>query len=74
MVKSTAKISTSVASSPTGAGDEDTEYLDVFWGILRVPIACTKCGALTRTPSYWLGGEPSTPVCTPCFRVSIWGY
>lgn len=54
--------------------DEDDEYLSIVWGILRRPIACTKCGQLTRTPSYWLGDQPSPPVCTPCFRISIWGF
>lgn len=52
---------------------DDTGELDQVWGGLRVPIACTKCGKLTRVPSYWEGGEPSPPICGECFRISIWG-
>jgi hypothetical protein len=53
--------------------DEDEEHLSIVWGILRVPIACTKCGTLTRTPSYWSGDEPSPAICNGCFRKSM-GY
>jgi hypothetical protein len=63
---------------PPGAAstdsDEDTEYLSIVWGILRVPIACSSCGKLTRTPSYWSGDQPSPPICGACFRISIWGH
>jgi hypothetical protein len=54
--------------------DETDEYLSETLGILRVPIACTRCGQLTRTPSYWDGGEPSPPICGSCFRISIYGH
>lgn len=54
--------------------DENDEYLSVVWGILRRPIACTKCGLPTRTPSYWSGDQPSPPICGACFRLSVWGH
>lgn len=61
-------------ASEKAVSDEDDEYLSIVWGILRHPIACTKCGQPTRTPSYWSGDQPSPPICIPCFRFSIWGY
>jgi hypothetical protein len=51
--------------------DEDDEYISIFWGILRRPIACANCGTPTRTPSY-SGGK--TPICGNCFRISIYGH
>jgi hypothetical protein len=59
---------------PAAESDQNEEYLSIIWGILRVPIPCTQCGKLTRTPSYWSGDQPSPPICTPCFRFSIWGH
>jgi len=62
-------------SAPPAESDADEAYLSIVWGILRVPIACTACGKLTRTPSYWSGGDqPSPPICGACFRISIWGH
>jgi hypothetical protein len=61
---------TAAPASPE-VSDEDEDYLSIFWGILRRPIACTSCGALTRTPSY-SGG--TVPICGTCFRISIFGH
>lgn len=52
----------------TGFGDnEDAEYLDILWGILRHPMACAICGTPTRMP-YYAGG--TVPRCGPCYRDS----
>lgn len=58
-------------TAETFADNEDAEYLDIFWGILRHPIACVICGRLTRTPTYHNAEAPTGPTCIPCFRAAL---
>lgn len=59
--------------APAPPVDADSEYLDPIWGILRTPIACVRCGRLSRTPSYQGPDGPTGPTCNPCFLRSM-GY
>ena len=49
--------------------DEDAEYFSVVWGILRVPVACARCGTHTRTPCHT--GD-SRRLCGGCYRAEMW--
>lgn len=59
-----------VQAEPQSYGDnEDAEYIDVVWGIRRVPVVCS-CGTSTRVP-FNLDGKW---VCGPCWRVAYYGH
>jgi hypothetical protein len=50
--------------------NEDAEYLDIIWGVLRIPVTCVECGKRTRLP-YYAGG--TKPRCGACYRVELVG-
>lgn len=59
------------SDSPTVHGDNSNEeYLDIVWGILRVPVECDTCHCKTRTPYPTDKGNE----CPECFRKATYGY
>jgi hypothetical protein len=51
--------------------NEDAEYLDIVWGILRQPIQCQECGRSTRVACYiaYVADVNLGPFCGRCHRV-----
>jgi hypothetical protein len=65
------KTSIVCSEPPSIYGDNSNEeYLDIVWGILRVPVECNTCHCKTRTPYPTDGGYE----CPECFRKATYGY
>lgn len=58
-------------AKPAYGVNENAEYLDIVWGVLRVPVVCTRCGALTRTPAP-LPVEGDPLVCGRCWHNALY--
>lgn len=60
-----------IADTPPVYGDNsDEEYLDIVWGVLRVPVECTKCHRKTHTPYPTEEGNK----CPECYRMEMYGF
>jgi hypothetical protein len=58
------------ATTPVYGANEDAEYLNIAWGILRTPVVCAICDRRTRLPYPSEDG----PICGGCYRVATYGY
>lgn len=45
--------------------NEDAEYLNIVWGVLRRPVQCQDCQTFTRTPCY-IAELNLGPFCGEC--------
>ena len=65
------KTSSVVCDTPSEYGDNSNEeFIDIVWGILRIPVECTRCHCKTRTPYPSDEGD----ICPICFRKETYGY
>jgi hypothetical protein len=58
-------------TEPTEYGpNEDEEYINIVWGILRYPIQCRDCHTMTRLACF-IADAGLGPFCGRCHRVRM---